>query len=702
MASTDAELSQRELILTTCKSATITSLPQKRPFEESAPSIPSPLNPDGKSLRPQGEDSPALMVREKPVRAKKDSLKKRESKAALAADASPASAPLASASLASASKTNKKSSSSPATTQPGDLAPVNLRYVLTSPKPSDFDPPKGPVRTQHHHVVDSEGRTISFYESSDHVYNKKLFHYAYCIADPTFPSSFYYRQTEPEPYGPHMSLQDSAMHVFFDHSARHVTTHKGFRMSRANVSVREGRWYWECKVTRGMVTHPSPSSTAPPGNSHGHVRIGWARKEASLDAPVGFDAYSYGFRDVHGEKVHMSRPKPFFPRGEGILEGDVIGLEIQLPSESLHRKVVSGTYNPVIDSPDHDDPPLTAATCPSWLVKNIIRDRIPTRYKGRTYFEKSAYCPTKELEDLMNPSPVASTTTRNAEFVPAAGGGTSSSRRSAVASSSNRASATNSSGPPNPNHPMAPMRTLPGSAIRLYKNGKLMGEPFTDLLAFLPPASKPSSQGGSAREGLDDGTLGYYPAVSVFRGGAAEVNFGPDFWCPPPGLFSHGGSSAAAAGGGFLDGNGDSHRDVVMTEGIDIHGGAVVDRAERIATTETKSGREAARSEPPFSRHRRMRSVVRPVSERYDDQLVEDTLWDVVDEVDFWLRDGGRVVDVVDAGGGSGNDVTNGNGNGHGNAKAVPDGGGLAKGGGGLAGMRAVGREEIKELVMDD
>ena len=694
MASADAEVSQREVTLTTSKFASIaSSLPQKRPFEESAPPISSPLNPDGKPSRPQREDSPALMVREKPVRAKKDSLKKRESKAALAASASPASA----------SKTNKKSSSTPLTTQPGDLAPVNLRYVLTSPKLSDFEPPKGPVRTQHHHVVDSEGRTISFYESSDHVYNKKLFHYTYCIADPTFPSSFYYRQTEPEPYGPHMSLQDSAMHVFFDHSARHVTTHKGFRMSRANVSVREGRWYWECKVTRGMVTHPGPSSTAPPGNSHGHVRVGWARKEASLDAPVGFDAYSYGFRDVHGEKVHMSRPKPFFPRGEGILEGDVIGLEIQLPSESLHRKVVSGIYNPATDLPDDDEPPLTAATCPSWLVKNIIRDRIPTRYKGRTYFEKSAYHPTKELEDLMNPSPVISTTTRNAEFAPAAGGGTSSSRRSAAASSSNRASATKSSGPPNPNHPSAPMRTLPGSAIRLYKNGKLMGEPFTDLLAFLPPASKPSSQSGSTREGLDDGTLGYYPAVSVFRGGAAEVNFGPDFWCPPPGLFAHGESSAAGGGGGFADGNSDSRRDVAMADGIDSQDGGVLDGAQETKrATETKSGREAARSAPPSSRHRRMRSLVRPVSERYDDQIVEDILWDVVDEVDFWLRDGGRVVDVVDPGGGaSANGAANLHANG--NPNAVPGPGGLlVQGGGGLPGMGAGGREEIKELVMDD
>ena len=71
---------------------------------------------------------------------------------------------------------------------------------------------------------------------------------------------------------------------------------------------------------------------------------------------------------------------------------------------------------------------------------------------------------------------------------------------------------------PNPIHPVPALRTLPNSHIRIYKNGVLMGTPFTDLLAFLPPASKPQVQVG-AREGMDDGMLGYYPAISVFRGG---------------------------------------------------------------------------------------------------------------------------------------------------------------------------------------
>ena len=118
------------------------------------------------------------------------------------------------------------------------------------------------------------------------------------------------------------------------------------------------------------------------------------------------------------------------------------------------------------------------------------------------YFEAFEYTPMKPLEELMHPAPVLTTST----------------------------STTNDD--PHPNHSEPALRTLPMSKINVYLNGKLIGTPFTDLLSFLPPASKPLSQPGS-RQGLDDGTLGYYPAISAYRGGCAEANFGPDFWYPP-------------------------------------------------------------------------------------------------------------------------------------------------------------------------
>lgn len=339
--------------------------------------------------------------------------------------------------------------------------------------------------------------------------------------------------------------------MLFDEFGKITTTEKGYRMARANVGVREGNWYWECKIVSGVKSRLPNGEQPEPG---GHVRLGWARREASLDGPVGFDAYGYGLRDIAGQKVHMSRPKDFFPPGEDIKEGDVIGLEINLPSLSLHRKVVEGHYNKAVDVAD--DLEATGAEAP-----DIIRDRVPIRYKAHLYFEQFEYHSTKELEDLMNPSPVVSSTSNT------------------------------STEQPHPNHPVVSMRTLPFSCIKVYKNGQYVGTPFTDLLAFLPPASKPLPQVG-ARDGLDDGMLGYFPAISVFRGGAAEVNFGPGFWFPPPS----------------------------MAKDEDVNMADEATSADRGATK---------------------KKALQPVGKRYNEQIAEDIVYDVLDEVDFWMQDGG-------------------------------------------------------------
>ncbi|KAK4163252.1 hypothetical protein QBC43DRAFT_239787 [Cladorrhinum sp. PSN259] len=581
MATTDGNSPQRE----TTPSLIPSSIPQKRALleEDHSPAVSSPLNPDVASKAttqkvqfqaPEDTTGNQTMAREK--RTKKDSLKKRESKGATGGGLdSSRSSPIP-------NKSPKE--------QPSEMAP--LRYKLAPPKPTDFDLARGPIFTPHHEVPDPSGNTIEFFETSDHVYNKKSFHYTHCIADPTFPSMFYYRNTEPAPYGAHISFEDAASHIYFNKSGTHVTTDKGFRMARANVAVREGKWYWECKVTRGILPDSSESS-------NGHVRIGFARREASLDAPVGFDAYSYGIRDASGQKVHMSRPKDFFPPNESICEGDVIGLEINLPSQHLHRKIVSGQYNPAVDAEDTHNP--TDIEYP-----NIIRDRIPIRFKAHIYFEKIDYHTTKELEELMNPSPMGP------------GSGTPS--------------------PPNPLHTVPALRTLPGSYIKLYKNGKLMGTPWKNLLAFLPPASKMGSGTttpgtGASRDALDDGEVGYYPAVSVFRGGAVEVNFGENGWWFPP-----------------------------ESESEDVEMGGTEEAEKETKVEEKEKENDSKR---------------RALAERYNEQIVEDIVYDVIDEVGFWAMGVGR-----DRVGGK-----------------VVGGEKVAIGGAGRGGEND---EEIKELVQDD
>lgn len=382
------------------------------------------------------------------------------------------------------------------------------------------------------------------------VFNKKSFNYTSAVPDPIFRHSLLFRQTETPPFTARFSFEDRASNILMDVEGRHITTEKGWRSAKANVCMREGRWYWECRVNCGTPRLETDNST---GTSGPHVRIGIGRREATLDGPVGFDCYSYGIRDINGQKVHMSRPKAFFEKGESIKQGDVVGFEVNLPSKSLHYKVVNGTYNPKVDNEDLGNTSIERA--------DIIRDRAAIKIKDYWVFEQAAYAPGKELEDWCSPAPTAFKHDKK----------------------------------PCPTHPLVPLRTLPFSSIKVYKNGIFMGTAFENLFAFLPPASKPAVvKDMFFREGLDDSTLGYYPMVSVFQGGAAEVNFGPYYWFPPPGF-------------------------------------------------EQSDDVEILDSDQPLEKMKM--NKITPLTVRYDEQIIEDVIADLVDEVYFWMLDGGVTED---------------------------------------------------------
>lgn len=367
-----------------------------------------------------------------------------------------------------------------------------------------------------------------------------------------------------------MGFEDSDKWFHFDDTATIVTNEKGWRMGRGNVVAREGRMYYEVKIIKGVPAE-GPVLPASQEKAHQpHIRMGWSRREAPLDAAVGYDGYSYGITDIRFESVHRSRPSKIYnpiPKGkkgvknrsmignmaveyvpdDHVREGDIIGLEISLPSLSLHQKVVSGIYNPAVDIGDgfNDASQSDASTY------DIIRDRIPVPYKGSIIFEQLEYQSTKSMDNYSDRGPVPKIF-------------------------------------PNPNHDDPALRSLPHSSIKIYKNGKFVGTAFENLMAFLPPASTPLASTG-ARPGFDDGMLGYFPCVAAFCGGIAQVNFGPDFWYPPPDLVS---------------------QDTEMT------------------------GNDSALRPAP--------NALRPLGDRYKEQIAEDVLWDVIDEVDFWMQDGGK------------------------------------------------------------
>ncbi|KAL5395710.1 hypothetical protein PMIN02_003852 [Paraphaeosphaeria minitans] len=535
------------------------SLPVKRTLEEDhAPAISSPLNPNPDAASRVRPRAPPREQREK-----RETIKKRE-----ASSNTRGSTP---------NPTSKAKKERPSTDSP-------MRYSIPEPKLSDYQQPREGQFSWDPPLMAPDGTQLL--RPLDHAWNKKGYRYTHAVADPQFRHKQFYRQSDPKPYGPRMSHEDTDRWFSFDKdTATIVTQEKGWRMGRGNVVAREGRMYFEVKILKGIPAEgPQDPVDLKTGETKPgpHIRIGWARREAPLDSPVGFDGYSYGITDARFEVMHRSRISKVFkplpknaksrhmkPRpphnkpmpveyvsDEHFGEGDVIGLEIQLPSLALHRKVVEAIYNPAVDIGDGFD--VKDTFDPTEKPLDIIRDRIPVGYKGNFLFEQLDYSTCKAVEQYHDRGPVPRIN-------------------------------------PSPNHEEVSVRSLPQSHIKVYKNGKEMGIAYEGLLAFLPPASIPSAEAlkAGARAGFDDGMVGYFPAVAVFNKGVAQVNFGPDFWCPPEEISKQ------------------REKDTQM------QGSDTIER-------QIPEGRK-----------------LRAIGERYKEQIAEDVVWDIIDEVDFFVQDGG-------------------------------------------------------------
>ncbi|KAJ5594576.1 uncharacterized protein N7459_000784 [Penicillium hispanicum] len=461
-------------------------------------------------------------------RNKRDSRKKREAKGL---------------DLEGAPPPKKRATAAPSSARPSSDLHILRPLLLAEPRLSDrYPPPPRQFNLVTKRSSEILGQSWDFYEVVDKLTNKNGFRYTYAIADPGFPH-IKYRQTDVRPYHARFSFEDSPAAISFSQDAMAVTTSDAWHTARANVCAREGTYYYEARVISGVV-NSAPQNSDQSAISRGHVRLGFARREAELDVNVGVDCYGYGIRDVNGEVVNRMRCEFFFPKGEAINEGDVIGMLITLPPLSLHRKIAEGTYDPAIDGNGSDSRSRAPAAA------NVIRDRIPFHYKSDFCWQQSNVFPTKHLRDYAF----------NLKETP-------------------------TFGPPSPlNSEDASLRTLPGSSITIFKNGIKMGTPFKELYAFLPPASRlangTNNLGIGERENADDGMIGYYPAVSCYGGGAVECRFEGPWWIGPP--------------------------------------------------EKTETG------EP-----------IRPIGERFNDQIVEDVVADIVDEVEAMFTWGGVDGDVI-------------------------------------------------------
>lgn len=284
---------------------------------------------------------------------------------------------------------------------------------------------------------------------------------------------------------------------------------RGFRSARCNAPVREGGWYMEVRIECGGGDRPpdAPDANMREGS---HIRLGWARREAPLNGPAGLDGYSYGYRDKTGEKVTLSRLRPY---GRSFRTGDVIGMYIFLPPR---RK------------PDPADPHDPA---------HVKRERIAIEFKGQEYFESLEYPQSKEMIKLMEFSNKASATVSLPSVPP-------NKKASGAKSLPER------KGPGVDTPVLRPLPELKGSHIAFFVNGECQRIAFRDLYDYLPlpttsasrkkdkENSKKRAKEGAPREHkenpFDDGTLGYYPFISLFNYARVRINPGPNFEFPPP------------------------------------------------------------------------------------------------------------------------------------------------------------------------
>lgn len=352
----------------------------------------------------------------------------------------------------------------------------------------------------------------------------------------------------------HLDWLDRSAYLKLADDAQSMTTEKGFRSARANVGVQQGAWYFEAVVENGMPRDALVAGGGGDGGGGGpHARVGWGRRESSINGPAGADGYSYALRDATGEKVHLSRPRAY---GVPVRTGDVVGCLISLPPRREP------------DPADARDP------------AHVRRKRVAIRYKGQLYFETVDYTVCKEMEELVGrdlkagqvPAGMAGAGEAGGSVAQdqaagadadAAGPATTPSKiktkRSGDAKHGKAVKRGRKLKPDASGHAADAAPTarhlprLPGSSIAFFLNGRPMApEPaFTDLFSYLPV--RPVGDAGDAeaeraksarrvytaeaankdRENpFDDGTLGYYPFFSVFGGGKVRFNPGPQWEAP--------------------------------------------------------------------------------------------------------------------------------------------------------------------------
>ncbi|XP_067857119.1 set1/Ash2 histone methyltransferase complex subunit ASH2 isoform X4 [Heptranchias perlo] len=124
-----------------------------------------------------------------------------------------------------------------------------------------------------------------------------------------------------------LALHDRAPQLKISDDRLTVTGEKGYSMVRASHGIRKGGWYFEITVDE------MPAETA--------ARLGWSQPLGNLQAPLGYDKFSYSWRSKKGTKFHQSIGRHY---SEGYGQGDILGFYLYLPEDTEAARALPDTY----------------------------------------------------------------------------------------------------------------------------------------------------------------------------------------------------------------------------------------------------------------------------------------------------------------------------------------------------------------------
>ncbi|KAI5624429.1 set1/Ash2 histone methyltransferase complex subunit ASH2 isoform X1, partial [Silurus asotus] len=124
-----------------------------------------------------------------------------------------------------------------------------------------------------------------------------------------------------------LALHDRAPQLKISDDRLTVTGEKGYSMVRASHGVRKGAWYFEVTIDE------MPADTA--------ARLGWSQPLGNLQAPLGYDKFSYSWRSKKGTRFHQSIGKHY---SDSYGQGDILGFFIEIPDNTETARALPDTY----------------------------------------------------------------------------------------------------------------------------------------------------------------------------------------------------------------------------------------------------------------------------------------------------------------------------------------------------------------------